>query len=155
MATVDARFENLMTDMENFCQKEADYYSGTSSTEGKPWMVPESDTDSKLTGWIFSPFNIEGMKTPFDRTDVNQLYQDEYDPSKADSGSADNEIRVAMGANLQIAYMGMMERSFRERHKTPCRALLHATGRKKAHGDASTGVHKQYVQNYITQVFDA
>lgn len=141
MATVDAQFSSLMTDMTTFSDKIADYIKSDGTQ--RLWMIPTA------SGWTFNPTQIAGMATPFDRSGPNATYAAEY------TGSGDDEIRVIMGTHVEIHYMGMMERAFRERHRTVVRAQYLLGGRRLAHGDASYGVHKASVQGYVQELFTA
>jgi len=145
MATVDSQFTSLMDDMADFSEKISDYLISDGSTQ-RLWMVPDA-----AVAWTFNPTEPDKMGEPFDRTDVNKVYSDEY----SGAASADNEIRTVMGAHVEINYMGMMERAFRERHRTVVRAQYLLAGRRKAHSDTSDGVHKAGVEGYVTELFTA
>jgi hypothetical protein len=146
MATVDAQFSSLMDDMTDFSTKISDYLISDGSTQ-REWMIP----DAAGGGWTFDPTDIPNIGDPFDRSGPNATYAAEY----SGSGSPDNEIRTVMGTHVEINYMGMMERAFRERHRTVVRAQYLLAGRRKAHGDTSYGVHKASVQGYVTELFTA
>jgi hypothetical protein len=138
---VDAQFTILMTSMCTFSDSIADYYKDAGTQ--RVWMVPTA------VGWSLDSVDPSDMSDPFDRIGPNGLYTAEYD------GTGSDEVRGIMGSHIQIGYMGMMERSFRERHKTPTRAMLHVAGRRMAHGDTVDGVHKAGVENYVTDLFNA
>lgn len=137
MATPDATFSARIGNMQTFCGKIADYKMGDGTQ--RVWMT---------FGTTFQPYDIPNLGDQLDRTSINQAYADEY------SGSGDDEVRVTMGSHMQISYMAMMERAYRQRHRTPTRAhMLHA-GRMLAHEDAN-GIHAAAVLGYITQVLVA
>lgn len=141
--SVDAQFTSLMDDMADFSDKIQNYIRDASVQ--RLWMVPEG----KDTMWEFDPTDPTDMYDPFDRDAIRTDYSNEY------SGSGTNEIRAVMGTNVEIGYMAMMERAFRERHKLCPRALLHVAGRRLAHSHTSDGVHKAAVEGYVSDLFNA
>lgn len=141
MATIDGRFYTILVDVTYACQYIGEYLTGVGTQ--RRWMIPSAD----LVGWQFDPTDVPTVGTPFDRANVNYGYGLQY------SGGAGFKVNDIMGYSVEINYMGMMERAFRERHKLVTRATLHAAGRKKAHGDASYGVHIGAVAQYVTNLF--
>jgi len=137
---VDAQFTSLMDDVSADSLSIGSYLEGNAVQ--RPWMIPSG----KTPGWTFDPTDIPDMGDPFDRTDVNQDYIDEF------TGAGENKSRIAAGTSIEIGYMAMMERSFRERHRTPTRACMLLSGRRKAHGDAANGVHKGSVEAFIQEM---
>lgn len=142
MASVDAQFTQLMDDMASFSGTLSQYLE--SDTTQRVWMIPTGYSG----GWTFNPTDIPNIGDPFDRTDVNSDYVDEY------AGSGEDKIKVAMGLNVEIGYMCMMERAFRERHRTCTRALMLLSGRRKAHSDTTAGVHKAAVEGFVQELLD-
>ena len=142
MASVDAQFTQLMDDMALFSSTLSQYLE--SDAMQRLWMIPTGAAG----GWSFNPTDIPGIGDPFDRSDVNSDYADEY------SGAGEDKIKVAMGLNVEIGYMCMMERAFRERHRTPTRALMLLAGRRAAHGDVVNGVHKSSVEGFVQELLD-
>ena len=140
---VDAQFTVLMDDMSDFSNKIQDYIKDGSTQ--REWMIPSG----KDPMWVFQPHNVPELGDPFDRTDVGAEYADEY------SGTGTNEIRAVMGTHIQLGYMGMMERAFRERHRICTRALLLVAGRRLAHADTTYGIHKVGVEGYVSELFNA
>ncbi len=140
MASVDAQFTSLMDDMASFSDKIGKYLR--SDTTQRLWMIPAGYSG----GWTFDPVDIPNIGDPFDRTDVNLAYVGEY------TGGGEDKIKVAMGLNVEVGYMCMMERAFRERHRTCTRALMLLAGRCKAHGDATNGVHKASVEGFVQEL---
>ena len=107
----------------------------------------------------FKPTDIKNLGKAFDRTAVNQEYPDMLNNGASETDGMMGNIIVD---GLQINYMAMWERSFRERHKTDVRLQMHVAGRRTAHGlnkssgsDPIKGVHtgaiQPFVQNYIDQ----
>jgi hypothetical protein len=145
MASVDAQFTSLMDDMQGFCDASEDYLRGVGTQ--REWMIPAGYTG----GWEFQPHDIPNVGDPFTRDQANQpndLYKKEY------QGLGDQEVRTIMGTHVEIHYMAMMERAFRERHRLPTRAMIHLGARHKAHADAN-GVHKYGVEGYVQELFVA
>jgi hypothetical protein len=136
-----AQFTSLMDDMQGFSLRTYAYLFG--SGYQRYWMIPTGYSG----GWVFNPTNIAGLHDPFTRGEANTALSNEY------SGSGDNQVNLTMGYGLQIGYMGMMERAFRDRHRTVTRAQMLVSGRKAAHGDAS-GVHKGAVEGHITELLN-
>ena len=141
MASPDADFAALMEDMRAYAAREAAYWESDGTQ--KYWEIPTKAT------WTFNPQNIEAMKVPFNRSALNTQLSAEYD------GTGDNEVRVLMGTELQINYMAMMERAFRERHKLALRSFAHRTARANAHADNSYGVHTHTVLGLVQDLLSA
>jgi len=139
-ATVDALLQALLVKIRVHCDDIAQYELG--GGYGRPWMIPPQN------GWSGDPTEIEDLKEPFDRTDSNTEAVDVYTENRG--------IGEAAGREAEIGYMGMMERSFRDRHKTAVRAHLHAAGRRKAHGLVD-GIHTgtMGVLSYIQGLLDS
>jgi len=139
MASVDAQFARLMDDMVTFSGLISTYLESTGAQ--RLWMIPAGFVGN------FNPTSIANLGEPFDRDDVNSALVAEY------SGSGESKVKVAMGLSVEIAYMCMMERAFRERHRTPTRGLTLLAGRRKAHSDA-TNVHKDAVEAFAQELLD-
>jgi hypothetical protein len=90
----------------------------------------------------FSPTSIASLGTAFNRQALNQDYAQQM------SGSGKSTVGDTIRAGLQINYLAMLERAFRERHKTDVRCQMHVTGRRIAHGLAG-GVHTGSVQAHV------
>jgi hypothetical protein len=132
-------FQDLLKRMQENSDRIARYLRN--GGESRPWMCPPERE------WDGNPLNIDSLKKPFDRPKPNEDLQTAL--SQEDKPLAD-----AMGAELQISYMGMMERAFRHRHMTPTRAAMHAAGRRTGHGDPA-GVHVGGVQQYVQDMISA
>jgi len=130
---VDANFTALCTDMQELAYTNDNYLRGLSQ---RVWMIPTAAAP-------FDPLSVPDLGAAFDRTGVNSAYSAEY------SGAGENHIKAAMAANVQIGYMAMMERAFRNRHMTVTRASSHNNARKHAHGDVSNSVHLVAVRGYM------
>jgi hypothetical protein len=144
--SVDAQFTQLMDDMADFSDKIQKYLRGTSVQ--RLWMIPTGYSG----GWSFDPTDIVNMGDPFERAQASQpndLYADEY------NNTGSGEIRAVMGTNVEIGYMGAMERAFRERHRTPTRAAMLLAGRRMGHADTTNGVHKAGVEGFVQELFNA
>jgi hypothetical protein len=102
-------------------------------------MQPElGDWDGTLT-------DVPGMTGAFDRSDLNQKYEEIL----SDSGAG--TVADCAALKLQIDWIGALERAYRLRHGGQVRAWMHATGRRKGHGQDG-GVVKsalRYVQDVI------
>lgn len=135
MPGIASEFSGLMTDFTNYSDRLYQYLYGNQVQ--RYWMVPT------ITG-ILNPTDIAALGNGFDRS---QLHAD-YSAEHADNGQRNK----AMGYSIQINYLGMMERAFRERHRTPTRALMLLAGRKRAHSDPA-GVPQGSVLAYVNDLF--
>ena len=117
-------------------------YLGADGTQC-PWMIPTG-----VSGWTFEPTDVPNLGEPFDRTQVNQDYQDVL----SGSGSTNNQLKETMAAHIQIGYLAVMERAFRERHRLMPRAFGLAQGRGLAHGDSTDGVHIGSVKQHVLDI---
>ena len=135
----DPIFSARLEDVRSQCEDIANYLLGDVAKTQRPWMVP-----TNVAGWTFDPVDPTTMNEPFDREDVNQTYKDVLDTK--DKGSA------AMAAHVQIGYLGMMERAFRQRHRTVTRAYGLTQGRKLGHGDEDHSVHTASVEQYVVDL---
>jgi len=115
------------------------YLAGT--TQPRRWMIPP------LRGWDGNPFNISDMQLPFDRTNINV---------EADNNlnALTGTVGIGGGKSLQINCLGMLERSFRQRHQSNVRALAHVAGRRKAHGEQN-GIHTGDILSYLQNILDS
>ena len=133
IASPSVLFQQLLEQIQQQC---ADI---SQNLEGEPvqrkWMMPAA-----IGNWKGNPLDIASIADAFDRSEANEQYQDAIFKNGT-SGTA-------MGQKVQIDYLGMMERAFRSRHKTPCRAAMHAAGRRKGHGQPE-GVHSGAVLLYV------
>jgi len=143
--SVDTQFSSLMDDAVALSGYISEYLRGINTQ--LQWMIPTGITPA----WVFEPTTIADLGDPFDRTAPNSAYSDEY----TGSGSSTNEVRAVMGKHMEINYMGMMERAFRERHRTSVRAGQLAAGRRNAHADSSYGIHKRGIQGYIQTLLNS
>ena len=134
MAGVDTRLQQLVEDWRYFSDRIAREAFGD-TTYPRRWMIPV-----QLNGWNGNPTDIQNMGKPFDRAEISALATAAYNGSPTG---------LAQAYSLQVNHMGMMERAFRARHMTPVRAMVHACGRRKAHGDTEgiwTGSTLDYIQ---------
>lgn len=143
--SVDTQFSVLMDHVTEYSGYISEYARGINTQ--RQWMIP----DGFSPGWTFDPTDIAQLGDPFDRTAPNSAYSDEY----TGSGSSTNEVRSVMGKHLEINYMGMMERAFRERHRTVTRACQMVACRRNAHSDSAYGIHKRGIQGYIQTLLNA
>jgi len=138
MASPDSLFQQLLERMRYRSDRIARYVSGD-TTHPRRWMIPP------LNGWDGNPFEIKDMEKPFDRKELNETAQADFeDDEKGTTG-------LISGYLLQICYLAMMERSFRTRHMSPVRAMMHCAGRRKGHGHEE-GIHTGDILNYIQDV---
>lgn len=102
------------------------------------WMIPQ------VNGWDGDLTHPENMAKPFERTALYKAAREAF--------TANKSIGKATSASVQAAYMSMLERSFRLRHLGPARAIMHAAGRRKGHGNKE-GIHTgdilEHIQNLI------
>lgn len=119
--------------------------NGQAATGGKSrvWQTPP------LGGWQGDHSDIAGMVSPFDRTDINDLYAQCI--SDAGSPGTDGDLIALV---TQIGYVGAMERAYRARHASPVRCLINAAGRRIGHGQAA-GVLRGGAVGYIQDVIAA
>lgn len=122
--------------------------------EQSKWMMPltKEEVAAKLKtsadeGWDGDMSNFQDMEKPFDRKQTGEWFVDATkDPT---SPGTTGDLIVAV---LQSDYLGIMERSFRARHTmSRARAMCHAMGRKRGHGDG-TGPLSKSVRDYISSL---
>jgi hypothetical protein len=135
----DLKFTELMDGVREHCEKIADYVAD--GTGQRPWMIPPKGD------WDGDPLKIKDLKEPFNRDKPNEDYVEELH-------SDDGATGVCQGKKVQIDYMGMMERAFRARNTTPIRSMMHAAGRRRAHG-SKDGTHVGVVQQYVQDLLSA
>jgi len=135
-------FNDRLDDVQEHCQTIADYLSGDGTQ--RLWMIPKNVAGP----WVFEPDEVEELKEPFDRSQVNTDYEDVL---KLVAGT-DNEVKATMAAHIQLGYLACMERAFRERHRLLPRAYGMVQGRKMAHGDAVNGVHIGSVLQHVLDI---
>ena len=99
------------------------------------WMVPVT---SAWDGYLLDP---AAMAAAFDRYAANNACC-----NALQSGSTGEHN----GKLVEVAYLGMLERSFRVRHMTALRSQCHVAGRQAAHGN-TYGIFAQ-TENYIQQL---
>lgn len=140
MASPASYFQDLMERIRCRSEQIAVYMTGN-QTYPRRWMDPPD------RGWDGDPLNIEDIKYPFDRAELNQEAEDLFSDSDGTTGKC--------GAReIQLAYMGMMERAFRLRHMTTPRAEMHSAGRRTAHGSYE-GIHVGDIIKYVQTMLDA
>lgn len=135
--SVYPKFQKLLERMKQRSEQNAKAHDGVK--EQRRWMDPP--------GWNGDPLDIPGMTEPFDRAQPNQEYEEELNKK-------DGRIGVCMGRQVEIDYMGMMERAFRARQMTSVRAAAHAATVRQSHGE-SKGVHVGVVQQYVQDLLKA
>ena len=146
--TLDPFFTQLLQDVQTQSQLIADYIRGkvsstTSTYTQRNWMIPSKANAS------FTPTDIPNLGQAFSRQALNQDYSQQLINGASASGGMVGNVLVD---GLQINYLAMMERAFRERHKTDVRCQMHLCGRRLAHGDPNgvhTGAVKAHVQSFI------
>ncbi len=112
--------EKFETQIEELMDHAEDEFDDLKEANETHWMMPE------LGGWSGDLFDWEGMKEPFLRKDLNDMYEaateDPWNPGR----SGDLIITTT-----QIAYLASMERAFRARHtqRFP-RSVAHVLGRR-------------------------
>lgn len=135
--SVYPKLQQLLQEIKEACQ--TNYGAHNGGSEQRVWMVPP--------GWNGDPLDIAGMTEPFDRDQPNREYEDELNKTKG-------RIGVCMGRQLEIGYLGAMERAFRTRHMTSVRGAAHAAAVRQAHGE-SKGVHVGVVVQHIQDILKA
>ena len=142
---LDSHFTQLMTDMQTKSLQIGQYLRGQQSGSAyiqRCWMIPTYSPS-------FSPTNVPNLGTAFSRTALNTDYANQL----SGGGTATGYIGHQMVDGIQINYLAMMERAFRERHKTDVRCQLHLCGRRIGHGQTN-GVHTGSVQPYVQSLID-
>jgi hypothetical protein len=143
--SVDPNFSQLMTDMSNFAATNAKYAQSVSSTQ-KLWMIPTNASSNGTWDPVLGSA-IQNLNAAFGRSALNSSYSNAHT-------SSGNTVADVIGFHTQLAYMAVMERAFRERHKTVARATIHNGARKIAHG-SGVGVHLGSVLQYMTNMFSS
>jgi hypothetical protein len=134
-SALDPRFIELMTLMQTQSAQIASYLRGF--TQQRPWMLPPTgDGDDE---WDGDPTKHEELAKAFDKAASREAHAEAL--HKGTSGGCAAYMS-------QIAYMEMMERSFRARHRTTCRSIAQAAGRRAGHGNEG-GIHVGGVMQYI------
>ena len=150
--TLDSNFTQMLTDAQTQSQNIGNYLrGGTASGSGsyvqRHWMIPSRASS-------FNPTNISQLGYPVLRSSLNQEYSQQLTTATSNSpgnqGATGGMVGNIIVSGLQINYMAMWERSFRERHKTDVRCQMHLCGRRLAHGDQQ-GVHVGLVQPFVQQ----
>ncbi len=91
----------------------------------RQWMYPPLGT------WNGNPLDIAGTTGAFDRTALNDLYEDII------ANEEDTRIGETMVVKLQIDYLAALERAFRTRHCSSVRARIHASARRAGMGEGT------------------
>jgi hypothetical protein len=136
-ASPDPAFQALMKLMQTQSAEIAAYLQGFA--QQRPWMLPPVDAE----GWDGDPTNLEDIKKAFDRSVSNEAYKEALHNGTSAEAAAHN---------LQIAYVSVMERAFRARHRTVCRSVAHSSARRKGQGqDGGTHVGQvlQFIQDLL------
>lgn len=142
---LDQYFTSALEDSRAQSQLIGDYVRGRSANGAyvqRHWMIPTRAS-------TFNPLSIASLGTAFSRYDLNLEYAQQLSGTPSDTSGC---IGHTIADGLQINYLAMMERAFRERHKTDVRCQMHLAGRRLAHGDTNgvhTGAVKPYVQSFI------
>ena len=136
VASPSVLFQKLLEQIQEQSSDIDQYLAG--ALVQRPWMLPPANGE-----WEGNPLDIAAIAAAFDRNEANEQYQDAV--------FQDGTSGTAMGQKVQIDYLGMMERAFRARHKTPCRAAMHAAGRRRGHGQPE-GVHIGAVLLYVQEL---
>ena len=104
-----------------------------------------------LPDWDGDENDLESIRDAFDRTAAGQAYA----KSLTDAAAVPETTMAACMARMtEMAYLGMLERSFRMRHLSPSRAAAHAQSTRKAHGHQA-GVHVGVVAKHIENLLQA
>ena len=103
------------------------------------WYRPE------MEGWDGSLFDIEGMKKPF----IRKEHEDDFDKvvNKNSPGVVGDYSLVV----LQGDFLAVVERSFRARHHTNIRQMMHAATRRMGHGHEK-GLFEVGVKGYLEYI---
>jgi hypothetical protein len=134
-ATIGENFQKLLEESCEDSEKIAAYLSVMA--DSRDWMAPPN--------WEGDVFDFIGIHEAFERKEQNEQYMEIM-------VAEDGTLADTMPQKLQIDYIGMMERAFLARHSSPVRAMMHAAGRRKGHGEPG-GVHiggvLQYAQDLL------
>lgn len=113
---IDSTFRDRISDLREQSQVLAQARLGDVQSR---WMTPAN--------WQGDPLDVPQLHLPgFDRSGVNSAYLDVH----RDSGGS---VGDAGAMKLQLDYLSIMERSFRSRHATSIRCLMHAGARHAGH----------------------
>ena len=102
------------------------------------WYVPDPN------GWEGEIFDIAGVSSAFDRSEVAALYQTALMTVLGAGGDA-------MALKLQSDYLAVQERAWRLRHLSPIRAVMHAGARRIGHSTGQVGAFDRVTQ-YIADL---
>lgn len=93
--------------------------------------------------WGGDPTDLQGMATPFDRSQNNDDFVQAVSDGQNPGTTGDMIV-----STLQIDYLAMQERAFRCRYCSYVRGRMHAVGRRKGHGNSS-GLFSKAVLGYV------
>lgn len=118
-------------------------YIGTDQSE---WQMPPRTDEMD---WEGDPLDLPRLQEAFNRDEANQAYElllaDKENPGTTGQAAA---------IKLQIDYVATLERAFRTRHSTYCRAAAHAAARQRGQGDYS-GLFRRHTLAYVQNLLRA
>jgi len=122
-AQVDANFEAQLKALQAAAAAEA-----TARPAGNQvvWMRP----DPGQSGWNGGLDDWDALAGPFDRSQANQTVV-----TATSDAQQPGVVGDVIAGTTQAHYMATLERSFRLRQLSRCRAAVHAAARKQGQGD--------------------
>lgn len=116
----------------------------------RPWMVPDQGDGTNL--WNYDIFNISGSTSiinAFDREQINIDYTKALKTAGEENGGL---LADTKATKLQNDYLACQERSLSLRYASSIRSAMHASARRKGHGNSVGvfGVMNKVVENIIS-----
>jgi len=110
----------------------------------RKWMYPP------LNSWNGNPFDIKGMNSAFDRSNLNATYVQVVSDMQGRG-----TVGEAMALKMQIDYIAALERAFRTRYCSSVRARIHAAARRRGQGDTNNGLFTARLQMSIMRLLES
>lgn len=136
---VDPNFDTVLHDLQEHAALAAE---ALKSADQVTWFRPAA--------WAGDPFDYEAIGPAFNRDQANQQYVE-----AVQSAQAPGVVGDLIAATLQVDYLAVMERAFRNRHTmTRPRRVCHVLGRKNGQGDQGGGFIQgvlEYVRRRVAQ----
>lgn len=138
--SLDPEFTDQLEKLEENSEAIAD---STRLEDQRTWYLPPIDT------WNGDLYDLTGMTDSFKRTDLNS----DYETLIGDTSELAT-VGESMVVKLQADYVASIERSFRTRHTSYVRSKIHASSRRRGHGD-SNGLYSGYIALWLERMLAA